>query len=93
MEDLKLQIQYESSLAANCTRQARTAFAENNLSSGGELMRKADAAGRRYQQLIRIYQSLLAISKLMWIDTLSVGDYVYARCLPTSYTNLSNSVF
>lgn len=27
MEDLKLQIQHELSLAANCARQARTAFA------------------------------------------------------------------
>ncbi len=58
MEDLKSQIQHESSLAANCARQARTAFALNNLAHGGELMRQANAAGRRCQQLIQQYQSL-----------------------------------
>jgi hypothetical protein len=63
MEDLKLQIQHESSLAANYARQARTAFATNNLAHGGELMRQAHAAGRRCQQLIEQYQSLSSITK------------------------------
>ncbi|MBW4670662.1 MAG: hypothetical protein KME60_25385 [Cyanomargarita calcarea GSE-NOS-MK-12-04C] len=39
MEDFKSQIQHESSLAANYARQARTAFALNNLAHGGELIR------------------------------------------------------
>ncbi len=58
MSDLKTQIQHESSLAANCARQARKAFALNNLTYGGELMQQAHAAGRRCQQLIQQYQSL-----------------------------------
>ena len=58
MSDLKSQIRHESSLAASCARQARTAFAENNLTHGGELMRQAHAAGRRCQQLIQEYQSM-----------------------------------
>lgn len=58
MEELKTQIQHESSLAANYARQAKAAFAENNLAHGGELMRQAHAAGRRCQQLIQEYQSL-----------------------------------
>ncbi len=49
MEDLKSQIQHESKLAASCARQARTAFAANNLAHGGELMRLAHEAGRRCQ--------------------------------------------
>lgn len=63
MEDLKTQIQHESSLAANCARQARAAFAANNLAYGGELMRQAHAAGRRCQQLIQKYQSLSSTTK------------------------------
>lgn len=63
MSDLKSQIQHESSLAANCAREARMAFAENNLAHGGELMRQAHAAGRRCQQLIQQYQSLSNTTK------------------------------
>ncbi|BAZ16653.1 hypothetical protein NIES4071_85310 [Calothrix sp. NIES-4071] len=44
--------------SANYARQAKVAFAENNLAHGGELMRQAHAAGRRCQQLIQEYQFL-----------------------------------
>lgn len=63
MEDLKSQIQHESKLAASIARQARTAFAANNLAHGGELMRQAHEAGRRCQQLIQQYQSLSSTAK------------------------------
>jgi hypothetical protein len=63
MEDLKSQIQQESSLAANCARQARTAFALNNLARGGELMQQAHAHGRRCQQLIQQCQPLSSTTK------------------------------
>lgn len=58
MEELKTQIQHESSLAANYARRALAAFAEKNLAHGGELMRQAHAVGRRCQQLIQEYQLL-----------------------------------
>ena len=63
MSNLKSQIQHESSLAANCARQARTAIEKNNLIHGGELMRQAHAAGRKCQQLIQKYQSLSNTTK------------------------------
>lgn len=63
MSDLKSQIRHESSLAASCARQARTAFAQNNLAHGGELMRQAHEAGRRCQQWIQQYQSLSSAAK------------------------------
>ncbi len=62
MEDLKSQIRYESKLAATRAREAKTAFAANNLSEGGDLMRQAHDAGRRCQQLIQQYQSLSSIT-------------------------------
>jgi hypothetical protein len=64
MSDLKSQIQQESKLAASLSREARVAFAANNLTLGGDLMRQAHAAGRRCQELIQQYQSLSDTTKV-----------------------------
>ncbi|BAZ10604.1 hypothetical protein NIES4071_24270 [Calothrix sp. NIES-4071] len=59
MEELKTQIQHESSLAANYARRASAAFAENNQNEWWRINATVShAAGRRCQQLIQQYQAL-----------------------------------
>ncbi len=65
MDDLKVQIEIESSRAAQLSQEAMRAFAMKDLAQGKALMKQAVDAGRNCQNLIQEYnQTLSSISTL-----------------------------
>ncbi len=60
MNDLKAQIEIESSRAAQLSKEAMRAFAVRNLAQGKALMKQAVDAGRNCQDLIQEYNQTLS---------------------------------
>lgn len=60
MNDLKVQIEIESSRAAQLSKEAMRAFAVRNLNQGKALMKQAVDAGRNCQSLIKEYNKTLS---------------------------------
>lgn len=55
MEDLRAQIEYQSSQAARLSQEAAQAAASRNFMQAGDLMKQAVAAGRACSALIEQY--------------------------------------
>ncbi|GFE67940.1 hypothetical protein [Chroococcus sp. FPU101] len=58
MEELKVQIKYESSQAAKLSKEASIAFENNQRSEGKTLMKEAVAASKKCQELIKQFNEL-----------------------------------
>lgn len=58
MEELKVQIKYESSQAAKLSKEASIAFENNKKSEGLTLMKEAVVASKKCQNLIKQFNEL-----------------------------------